>query len=91
MDTRSKRQQRAITLDPRAKLANTDILVASHHGRENGYCREVFDYCHPQAVVMSDKSIVHDTQLMAQVYHNAVIKHHPRASSSLRPISADTF
>jgi beta-lactamase superfamily II metal-dependent hydrolase len=61
----------------RAELANTDILVASHHGRENGYCGEVFDYCHPQAVVMSDKSIVHDTQLMAQVYHNAVIKHHP--------------
>jgi beta-lactamase superfamily II metal-dependent hydrolase len=61
----------------RAELANTDILVASHHGRENGYCREVFDYCHPQAVVMSDKSIAHDTQLMAQVYHNQVIKHHP--------------
>jgi beta-lactamase superfamily II metal-dependent hydrolase len=61
----------------RAELANTDILVASHHGRENGYCRQVFDYCHPQAVVMSDKSIVHDTQLMAQVYHNEVVKHHP--------------
>jgi beta-lactamase superfamily II metal-dependent hydrolase len=61
----------------RAELANTDILVASHHGRENGYCKEVFDYCHPQAVVMSDKSIVHDTQLMAQAYHNKVVKHHP--------------
>jgi hypothetical protein len=38
----------------------------------------VFDYCHPQAVIMSDKSIVHDTQLMAQVYRNEVIKHHPQ-------------
>jgi hypothetical protein len=28
-------------------------------------------------VVMSDKSIVHDTQLMAQTYHNEVVKHHP--------------
>jgi beta-lactamase superfamily II metal-dependent hydrolase len=60
-----------------AQLANTHILVASHHGRANGYCKKVFDYCHPQAVVMSDKSIIHDTQLMAQVYHNEVIKHHP--------------
>jgi beta-lactamase superfamily II metal-dependent hydrolase len=61
-----------------AELANTDILVASHHGRENGYCKQVFDYCRPQAVVMSDKSIVHDTQLMAQVYRNEVMKHHPQ-------------
>jgi beta-lactamase superfamily II metal-dependent hydrolase len=47
-----------------AELATTDILVASHHGRTNGYCENVFDYCHPQAVVMSDKSIIHDTQLL---------------------------
>ena len=59
------------------ELSNTDILVASHHGRENGYCKEVFNFCHPQVVVMSDKSIVHDTQLMAQTYHNEVVKHHP--------------
>jgi hypothetical protein len=26
---------------------------------------------------MSDKSIIHDIQLMARVYHNEVIKHHP--------------
>jgi hypothetical protein len=26
---------------------------------------------------MSDKSIVHDTQLMARVYHDEVAKHHP--------------
>jgi hypothetical protein len=30
-----------------------------------------------QAIVMSDKSIVHDTQLMRQTYWNEVIKHHP--------------
>jgi beta-lactamase superfamily II metal-dependent hydrolase len=70
----------ALLMNPlfRNELMNTDILVASHHGRDNGYCREVFDYCHPQAVVMSDKSIVHDTQeLMARVYHDEVVKHHP--------------
>lgn len=61
----------------RAELGNTDILVASHHGRENGYCETVFDYCHPQAIIMSDKAIMHDTQLMAQTYRNRVIEHHP--------------
>jgi beta-lactamase superfamily II metal-dependent hydrolase len=60
-----------------AELAATNILVASHHGRTNGYCKEVFAFCRPQAIVMSDKSIVHDTQLMAQVYRNEVTKNYP--------------
>ena len=66
-------------LDPRfrAMLSDVDVLVASHHGRESGYCEDVFTYCHPQAVVMSDKSVVHDTQNMAQTYRNEVIKRHP--------------
>ncbi|XWO47343.1 hypothetical protein JQR89_10405 [[Pseudomonas] boreopolis] len=61
----------------RAELTGTTILVASHHGRENGYCAEVFNYCHPQAIVMSDKAIVHDTQRMAQTYRQRVIDHWP--------------
>lgn len=63
--------------DFRNELAGIDILVASHHGRENGYCPEVFDYCSPRAVIMSDKSIQHDTQLMAQTYRDQVAKYHP--------------
>jgi hypothetical protein len=43
-------------------LSTTTVLVASHHGRESGYCAEVFNYLKPQVVVISDKSIVHDTQ-----------------------------
>jgi len=62
----------------RAELTYTDVLVASHHGRENGYCGEGFDYCKPQVVVMSDKSIVHDTQLMAQTYHNKITSYKPQ-------------
>lgn len=58
-------------------LRDVDILVASHHGRESGYCEGVFDYCHPRAVVMSDKAIVHDTQGMTGTYRNHVIRHHP--------------
>ena len=60
-----------------SELSNTDILVASHHGRQNGYCKQVFEVCHPQAVVMSHKSIVHDTQQMAQTYRNEVMRYHP--------------
>ena len=49
-------------------LRRADVFVASHHGRESGYCREVFDYCKPRLIVMSDGPIQHDTQLMASTY-----------------------
>ncbi len=45
-----------------AYLAKTKIFIASHHGRTTGYCAEVFDHCHPQIILISDKEIVHDTQ-----------------------------
>ena len=44
------------------QLRATTVLVASHHGRESGYCEEIFEFCRPSAVVISDKSVVHDTQ-----------------------------
>lgn len=56
----------------RAELAYTDILVAPHHGRTNGFCREIFNYCAPTAVVMSDKQVKHGTQEMAATYRNVV-------------------
>ncbi len=37
-------------------LSKTDIFIASHHGRESGYNKIVFDYCKPQVVIFSDKS-----------------------------------
>ena len=49
-------------------LQNVDYFIASHHGRENGYCKEVFDFCTPRAVIFSDASIAYDTQEMANVY-----------------------
>jgi beta-lactamase superfamily II metal-dependent hydrolase len=58
-------------------LRRVDVLVASHHGRESGYCEELFEYCQPQAIVMSDKAIIHDTQGMTQTYRNCVTRHHP--------------
>jgi len=44
-------------------LTRTSVFVASHHGRENGYCPEVFLHCNaPECIVISDKGILHDTQ-----------------------------
>ncbi|WP_287470110.1 hypothetical protein [Hydrogenophaga sp.] len=58
--------------DFRAALSSVGVLMASHHGRENGFCKEVFDYCWPHAVVISDKPIVHDTQLTQHDYRAVV-------------------
>ncbi len=46
----------------RQHLARVNIFVASHHGRASGYCEEVFRYCRPDMVLISDKEIVHDSQ-----------------------------
>ncbi|MEX6725796.1 ComEC/Rec2 family competence protein [Parapedomonas caeni] len=54
--------------DFRAALNGTNILVASHHGRESGFCKDVFNWVTPDAVVISDKPIAHATQLMAPDY-----------------------
>ncbi|MCO6414058.1 MAG: hypothetical protein J5I92_15070 [Thiogranum sp.] len=58
--------------DFREELKYTDILVASHHGRESGFCPEVFDYCQPSAVIISDKPIEHETQKMVPDYRAVV-------------------
>ncbi len=53
-----------------SELEGVNIFIASHHGRENGYCREVFDVCSPKVVIFSDSNIQHATQEMAQTYAN---------------------
>ena len=54
----------ALLLKPafRAALQRTTVFVASHHGRLSGYCPEVFNFCSPRVVVVSDKPIAHGTQ-----------------------------
>jgi beta-lactamase superfamily II metal-dependent hydrolase len=64
--------------DFRQELTEITVLVAAHHGRENGYHEEVFNYCRPCAVVMSDKAIVHSTQGMTQTYRQRVIDNWPQ-------------
>jgi beta-lactamase superfamily II metal-dependent hydrolase len=53
------------------ELDGVNLFVASHHGRENGYCEEVLNLC-PQirAVVISDKKKGHQTQETVDRYRS---------------------
>jgi beta-lactamase superfamily II metal-dependent hydrolase len=53
-------------------LPDTDVLVASHHGRESGFCSDIFNHFTPSAVVISDKPIQHETQRMVPDYRAVV-------------------
>lgn len=44
------------------QLKTTNVFVASHHGRKDGYCPEVFQFCHPDIIIISDEQIKYDTQ-----------------------------
>lgn len=59
--------------DFRSELGSVNVFIASHHGRESGYCREVFDYCKPHVVVFSDSEVKHATQEMASTYGSHAI------------------
>lgn len=58
--------------DFRSELAGTDVLMASHHGRESGYCEDIFKYFTPSCVVVSDKPIAHATQQMVPDYRRVI-------------------
>jgi beta-lactamase superfamily II metal-dependent hydrolase len=47
-----------------------DVLMASHHGRENGICPEMFEDwgCNPKVVVISDDYKQHATQETSNYY-----------------------
>jgi beta-lactamase superfamily II metal-dependent hydrolase len=52
----------------RQALQRVNYFIASHHGRENGYCRQVFDYCQPSAIIISDGPKIYATQEMVNTY-----------------------
>lgn len=52
----------------REELQRVRIFVAAHHGRQNGYCKEVFDYCRPELVIISDEAKQYATQNMVDTY-----------------------
>lgn len=43
--------------------------MAAHHGRESGYCDEVFEYCKPKLVIVSDEPIKYPTQQTSERYY----------------------
>ncbi|WP_220635539.1 ComEC/Rec2 family competence protein [Georgfuchsia toluolica] len=54
--------------DFRTALTGVNVFVASHHGRDSGYVPELFNFCSPELVIFSDKSIKHETQKTAHLY-----------------------
>jgi len=54
------------------ELSGTNVFIASHHGRENGYCEDAFKYCKPEIVIISDQEKKYSTQ-----DHNLYSKHVP--------------
>ena len=57
----------------RKSLGQVNLFVASHHGRESGYCEEVFDFCSPNLIIISDESIQYDTQAVDYSQHSSGI------------------
>lgn len=51
-------------------VSGVHVLVASHHGRRNGICEDMFDVhgCTPDIVVISDDYKQHDTQETTSYY-----------------------
>jgi hypothetical protein len=56
--------------DFKRALRETGVLVASHHGRENGGCEKIFQYCKPYFIVISDKGYMYDMQKTIPFYRN---------------------
>jgi len=54
----------------RRAVAETTVLIASHHGRENGICQEIFDVhgCKPQLIIISDDYHQYNTQKTVNYY-----------------------
>lgn len=56
------------------ELAKINLFIASHHGRMSGYCEEVFHYCRPKLIIISDESKKYDTQEVDYSKHGSGIK-----------------
>ncbi len=53
-------------------LPNVHVLMAAHHGRENGKCEAMFDLygCNPELVVISDCAKKHQSQETVPYYYS---------------------
>jgi beta-lactamase superfamily II metal-dependent hydrolase len=65
-------------------LATVKVLVASHHGRKNGCCEEVFKIVRPEIVVFSDDAKRYETQQTDAWYRQRVLGIPVRNTDPLR-------
>lgn len=56
-----------------SNLKDTNVFVASHHGRKSGCCEEVMKIAKPQIVIMSDKGKDFDSQETTDWYADRCI------------------
>jgi beta-lactamase superfamily II metal-dependent hydrolase len=54
-------------------LLGTNVLVASHHGRESGCCAELFEWLRPEIVVISDDERQYESQDTDDWYRNRCV------------------
>jgi len=52
----------------RQRLEKVNIFVAANHGEETGYYPEVFRYCHPEIIVVSNKNDQPISEQMMEKY-----------------------
>ncbi len=60
--------------DFRERLKKVNIFVASAHGKEAGYCSEVFNYCTPEVVIISNHAGQSVTDQMMYQYKSHIKK-----------------
>ncbi len=62
----------------------TDILIAPHHGRESGYCKELFEKINPKLIVISDSPKT-DTSATSRYSNHAIgWKVHSRSGQEIK-------
>ena len=54
----------------RDRLRHVNMFVAANHGREASYCPEVFDYCSPELIVISNELHQRVSPQMLNQYQN---------------------
>jgi beta-lactamase superfamily II metal-dependent hydrolase len=52
----------------RSELSDVSVFIAPHHGRDSGYHPDVFKYCTPDFVIISDSEVKYATQEMTNTY-----------------------
>jgi competence protein ComEC len=67
-------------------LRETNLLIASHHGRPTGYLEEAFQYLSPKLIVISDKEQAKGRQLTKRAPYRDHAKGVKLADGSFRRV-----